>query len=209
MTADELRELLDTAHELRRLELKSGGPFNSRTKHSTSIAKAMMGMANTRDGGTIVVGAREADDGTIIVEGVDAADRASWVFDDVMTFINNHAEPSVAFAQEFVELGVADLLVISVHEFTDVPVICHRPHTVNGEVLLPEGALYVRPHRKVGTTPIQAYEDMRELMNLAIEKGLAAYVALGTRAGIRLGAPEAADQNTEAFEAEVADLHDF
>ena len=71
-------------------------------------------------------------------------------------------------------------MVIQVEEFADVPVLCKRDYPD----VLRAGACYVRPRRKPETTDIPTYADMRDLLDLAIEKGVRRLLAQAQRAGL-------------------------
>ena len=94
-------------------------------------------------------------------------------------------------------------MVIHVEEFADVPVLCKRAY----DDVLRDGACYVRPRRKPETTDIPTYADMRDLLDLAIEKGVRRLLAQAQRAGLAVP-PEitvvATDQ--ELFDEQLGDL---
>ena len=94
-------------------------------------------------------------------------------------------------------------IVLLVEEFADVPVICKRPY---GSVLR-EGACYVRTRRKPETTEIPTQADMRDLLDLAIEKGVRRFLERAERVG--LTAPQAVDppaSEQERFDEQLGDL---
>jgi hypothetical protein len=78
-------------------------------------------------------------------------------------------------------------VVISVKEFDEIPVLCKSQYDDSaGRVILRKGGLYVRPRGKPATTEIANQTEMREVLSLAIEKGLRAFLATARRGGMDL-----------------------
>jgi hypothetical protein len=91
-------------------------------------------------------------------------------------------------------------VVISVDEFDELPVICAR-----GAYSCRVGAVYVRTRRKPETSEIPSQTEMRELLNLATDKALAAFLARTRRAGIGLPPHDDTTDAAAKFDAELAD----
>lgn len=72
--------------------------------------------------------------------------------------------------------------VLEVHEFSDVPHLCARGY----EKVLRKGALYVRSRKLPETTEVPSSNEMREVLDLAAEKRLRAFVESAERAGVKL-----------------------
>ncbi|GAI24923.1 unnamed protein product, partial [marine sediment metagenome] len=90
--------------------------------------------------------------------------------------------PSISFDLEVQEYDGKNYVVLEIHVFEQLPILCKKDYP---EVLR-RGACYVRSRRKPETTEIPTQEDMRDLLDLAIEKGLRKYVTLAYRAGVGL-----------------------
>ena len=101
MTPNEFLDLL-AADEQRGVEFK-----NARARNDTNfpeVAKAVLGMANRRDGGWILVG---VEDRTRNIEGLSDEQVASWVNPDpVREKLRQYADPDVWVDVEIVELDV-------------------------------------------------------------------------------------------------------
>jgi len=87
------------------------------------------------------------------------------------------------FAVETIRLAGKAFVVISVSEFGDVPVVCKKQLQVGGVVLLSEGACFVRPRRKPETVQVSTYVDMRDLIDLATEKGVRRFMQVQRAVG--------------------------
>ena len=125
----------------------------------------MLGMANRRDGGRVIIGVQ--DIGSVLNPiGLDEAQLATWNYDHVSDRVAVYADPGVVFDLEIKEYNGRSYVVIQVEEFGDVPVLCKRAY----DDVLRDGACYVRPRRKPETTEIPTYADMRDLLDLATEK---------------------------------------
>ena len=81
MTSEELRELIAVGYETRGVEFKGPG---ARTEIAflTRVVRALLGMANRRDGGTVISGVND-NHHELIPVGLDAGQLQSWAYDDV------------------------------------------------------------------------------------------------------------------------------
>lgn len=203
MTDEEFAELLKLEHELSGVEFKSPGLRTDRTLINL-VARAVMGMANRRDGGRVVVGVRE-ESGKLDRVGLTEAEVESWRYDLVADVLAPMADPPVGFDIEVHRVDGRDFILIEVREFEDVPVICRRnyPRSLRAgqKAILRDGAVYVRPRRKPETTEIAGQTEMRDLLELATEKRLRQVIGTVSRAG---GAVEGRPSADEAFTNELA-----
>jgi len=92
----------------------------------------------------------------------------------------------VSFDVESQEHRGKQFIVIRVYEFDEIPVLCrkdlHAPR--RRELVLRRGACYVRSHHKPETSEIPSEREMRELLELAIDKGLRKFVSRAREAGM-------------------------
>ena len=91
----------------------------------------------------------------------------SFKQDEVTEYINDK------FADPYIELRLTPLsrdnkhfLIIQVHEFGQLPVICKN----NGLENLKRGALYTRSRTKYETIQVRSQTEMREILDLAVDK---------------------------------------
>jgi len=180
MTDEEFAAILALDYELPGIEFK--GPGLASDKHLLArVAKAVLSMANRRDGGRVIIGVNCSPS---VVEriGLTGPQLATWNYDDVASKLAEYAEPSISFDLEIQEYDGKNYVVLEIHVFEQLPILCKKDYPG----VLRRGACYVRSRRKPETTEIPTQEDMRDLLDLAIEKGLRKYVTLAYRAGVGL-----------------------
>ncbi len=153
------------------------------------IAKAMMAMANLKAGGVIVVGMQEGSRGVWVPEVMSPAQVASFTQDDVAACVNDYATPAVQFSIGPFKLNGNQFVIIQVQEFDTSPVICRKPKIAGGETLN-AGAIYYRSNRKIESASISSDEDSRELIGLAVDKGISRHVGRLHRLGLITARPE-------------------
>lgn len=203
MTGEELAQLLGFGYEQRGVEFKGPGPLKD-AHLLARVARAALGMANRRDGGLVIVGVSDSQ-GTLDPVGLSATDLTTWKYDDVAATLAPYADPSISFDLEVTEHDRKDFVVLSIHEFEDVPVLCRRGYNTNKKTVLREGACYVRSRHKPETSEIPSQAEMRDLLELAAEKRLRAYVAMAQRAGLHIGETSVASDD-EAFNRQLGEL---
>lgn len=205
MTASDLLDLVSIKAERRSLEFKH--PRSRKDKgHLAEVAKACLGLANTRDGGRVVIGI----DRTGEIIGLDTDQAASWrEFDAVLESIAAYADPWVGLSSQVLELDVPGvgkkvLAVIEVQEFDAVPVFCRKDgRDARSDQILRKGALYVRALEKIATVEVQTPEQMRELFDLGVEKRLAAIERTVQRAGKVIAPREMTASDESSYQHEL------
>lgn len=179
-----LEEIVALGHETTGVECKPPGPRSDKQLFP-KVVRAILGMSNRRDGGVVIIGIEDTGSSLSPV-GLDDNDLATWNYNHVSDKLKYYAEPSVNFELEEKHYQGKKYIVLNVREFEDIPILCKKPYTVAGSVVLREGACYVRSRRKPETTEIPTQEDMRDLLDLATEKRLRRYMAQAERAGVAL-----------------------
>ena len=196
LTAIEIMEVLQAGHELRGFEVK--GPGDRNDPHLfAKVTRAALSMANHRDGGHIIIG---IDDKRTVamLPGLTDPQLASWLaYDDVSRKLAEYADPPLRFEVASRELVTkVTVAVLQIFQFDDIPVLCGKDFPG----VLRQGACYVRSHRVPESAEIPTAAEMRELLDLASERRLRAYVSTAERAGVELrGGPTAA----ERFDAQL------
>src|SRR5437870_10927208 len=115
--------------------------------------------------------------------------------------------PPSSFDLKIREFQGREFAALEVHEFADIPTICkkgyYRDHqSGHREVVLREGACYIRSRHKPETVEVSSLEHMRELIDLATEKGVRKFVTQAQKAGMHLsGNSDSHDQGL--FEQEI------
>lgn len=183
MSSDEDFEVILSRGETRSVECKSAGPASDKQLFA-QVTKAILAMSNLRDGGLVVIGLSENAGNTLARTGISAGDLGTWTARDaIRDRVATYADPSVSFRiEERLYRDGLTYVLIEVDEFDTSPVICRKGY---GSVLA-EGAIYVRSRRKPESVPVRTAADMRDVMELAVEKELARVLRTAARAGGRI-----------------------
>jgi hypothetical protein len=202
VTEEELEQLLSLGHEFRHLEVK--GPCGLGDKALVAkVARAVMAMGNLRDGGLVCIG---IDDGQIahMLPGLTADQLADWTdFDKVSAALGKYSDPPVSFEiRPFKLSSGADIVVLEVTEFERDVHVCKKSF----QGVLKDGETYVRPRGQPRSVPPPTSADMRELHDLAVDKGVREFVRRAGAAGVPLNATSPAltteEADRAAFDAE-------
>ena len=201
MTDETFAQIMELGHESSGVEFKGPGSLSD-GRLVAQVVKAVLGMANRRDGGSIVIGVQD-DETALTPVGVSSNDLRSWTYDDVADQIARYADPAVSFELNIKEYEGNRYVVFEVSEFSDIPVLCKRAF----DNVLRDGACYVRTRRKPETTEIPTQTEMRDLLDLAIEKGVRQFLERVERVGLsvpQIIEPTVRDQ--ERFDEQLGDL---
>lgn len=201
LTAEEIETALSSGYELRGVELKGPGPRTDAHMFA-KVTRAVLSMGNLRDGGHVIVGIDDRDPRGML-PGVGAPDLASWMaYDDLARKLAEYADPPLRFDVASVDLSSGiTVAVIQVFEFSDIPHLCAKDYPR----VLRKGALYVRPRKVPETSEVASLVEMRDVIQLATEKGLRAYIEMVERAGLTLATSVREPQtpsDEEKYEAE-------
>jgi len=192
----DLLEYVRHGREERNLEYKERLNW-SKKGDQHKLVKAALAMSNIRDGGVIVVGVKA--DGSPV--GLAKTEAMSLQHDSVAPVINEYAEP---YSSLIVTVGHDPddpdrwFVVIQVREFDEYPVICKR----NG-IDLRGGALYTRSTKMHASAEVSSVAEMKEILDLAIEKGIRAFNLRSTAAGLTTATGQ---QHKEEFDRQLRDL---
>jgi hypothetical protein len=195
MTEEKFAQILALGHETTGVEFKGPG---SRADKSTlaGVARAVLGMANRRDGGQVIVGIIEHGN-TLIPKGLTEADSKTWRHEDVSSALAAYADPYVEVHTELFKYQEMIFAIINVDEFREVPVLCKKPF----DSKLRDGACYVRRRGRIETSEIPTQAEMRDLLELATEKRLREFLRQARRAGL---AVHAVPSDADLFDTEFA-----
>lgn len=175
--------LIIRGYEERNLEYKRSMSWNdSLTK--PRIVKSILAMSNIRDGGYIILGIEE-EDGHFVITGMTEDDLRTFNYDDIADFVSTCADPYVRFSMHNVEFEAKNFLVLQVEEFDKIPVICKKDY---GKILH-KGVIYTRSRRKPESIAVPSQNEMREILDIAVEKGIKEYIQRSLQVGITLTKP--------------------
>ena len=156
-----------------------------------------------RDPGYIVIGVDESSVRPETFLGLSQADLKSWSHDHIASVVANYADPGVEFLVSRQKYENVDLILITVEEFNNVPVICKK----DSQNVLRKGAIYVRPRGQVQTVEVSSQTEMRELIDIATEKALAHMLATVEGANGKIVSRDAQDgSHSDRFAAERGEL---
>jgi predicted HTH transcriptional regulator len=191
LSAAELEAVLALGRETRGVEFKRPG-MRTDTHLFAKVTRAALSMGNLRDGGHVVIGIDDTDPAAM-APGLSDPELESWTaYDDVSRKLAEYATPPLSFEVAVRELTSGSrVVVIEVEEFADIPHLCAKDYPK----VLRNGALYVRPRKVPETSEVAGVVEMREVLDIAAEKALRAYIGIAHRAGIDLrgGTPSDAD----------------
>jgi predicted HTH transcriptional regulator len=185
MTEDDFAELLARGHEISTVEFKGPG-LRSNKPYLANVVRAVLAMANSRDGGRVILGVVERD-GRVEAVGLSEEQMASWGYDDTATALNGYANPSLSFDLEAVTYRAARCLVIHVYEFASEPILCAQGFPDE----LRRGACYVRRRSMPSTSEIPSLEEMRALLDLAVDKAVRGFLGRAFAAGLTIAGSSA------------------
>lgn len=196
LSASELEAVLTLGRETRGIEFKTAG-MRTDAQLFARVARAALSMGNLRDGGHVVIGIDDTDPAAM-APGLTDPELNSWTaYDDVCRKLAEYATPPLSFELAVRQLSSgSQVVVIDVEEFADIPHLCAKDYPK----VLRNGALYVRPRKVPETSEVASAVEMREVLDIATEKALRAYVGTAHRAGIDLGGRTPSD--ADLYEAE-------
>jgi predicted HTH transcriptional regulator len=184
VTDQELETLLKRGYETYGVEFKGPGK-RTHPAFLANVARAVLGMANRRDGGHVIIG---VDSESLDPVGLEDDQADTWTYDELTASVNEYASPSVSFDLEVKVYQKRKLIIMRVHEFADIPILCrkdyHPTNVKKAAPILRRGACYVRSRHKPETSEIPSEEEMRELLELAIDKGVRKFVTRAQKAGL-------------------------
>src|SRR6266851_3724547 len=93
-SSGELIRFIEAAGESANIDAK--GPMEwDGGEASAGLTKDILALANSRDGGVIVIGKEETQPGKFVLAGLADPQAASFETTKVATWVNNHCSPSV------------------------------------------------------------------------------------------------------------------
>jgi predicted HTH transcriptional regulator len=179
MTNDDFREMLSVLREGRNKEFKSTMPWDNK-EIKCKIVKSILAFSNVRDGGYLIIGVEQLPDGTFNPNGMTDSDYQTYNEDDLCAFVAEYADPFVQIELHPMVIDDKRFIAIKVQEFSEIPVICKK----DGPSNLVRGQVYTRTYRMPETAVIPTQSEMRELLDLAVEKQVRNFFQRQTRAGI-------------------------
>jgi predicted HTH transcriptional regulator len=205
VTEQELEAILAQGHETHGVEFKGPGK-RTNSAFVASVIRAMLGMANHRDGGHVILG---IDSESLEPVGLDDDEEASWLnYDALAPAVNEYASPSLSFNVQSVTFRENQIVIIRVEEFEEIPILCRKEFQAPAKKssLLRRGACYVRASHKPETSEIPSEQEMRELLELAIDKGVAKFLARVQKVGLLGAGVPLKESDSSRFRKQVEEM---
>lgn len=161
----DLVTLVEFGREQRGLEYKQSLEWDQNAV-KIKLTKSCMAMSNLRDGGDIVIG---VEDDTFRPVGMAAHDFESFTNDHVADFLNQYAEPAVELQVIKGSVETRLFVVIRVSPFSQQLTICRREGG-DGTEKIYKGEIYIRPPGKPETRRVETAAEMRELIEISVER---------------------------------------
>jgi hypothetical protein len=170
LTDDDIRKLLAYKSERPNLDYKEGFAWTKENRDKKyEIVRDLMGMANIKDGGRIILGVRDND-----FEFVGVPNEVYDSFDpnNVVQMAHDNSAPKLTCEIIKRMIDGRKVIVLDVAEFNDTPIICIK--TINStsgkpRMILRESAIYVRTSA-ASTEEIKAPDEMWNLVGRAIAR---------------------------------------
>jgi hypothetical protein len=176
---DDLSSIIHWPREERNLEFKRSMDWADPTTKA-KLTKSVLAMANVRDGGHIVLGVERQPDDSYIPVGMKSGHLNSFVQDHLSSYFSEYADPYVETTLLKHDINGRTFCVIRVSEFAELPVVCKK----DGQEKLRRGATYTRSRRMPETVEVPSHVEMREILDLAIEKRGRAFAQQAERMGM-------------------------
>lgn len=196
---------IETIGESRNQELKSSMDWNDENT-KFKVTKAILALSNVRDGGILIFGAEEKQDKSYDSKGMTISHFQSFDKDHIADHVGKYTSPYATFEVEKIDDSNKRFIVISVDEFAESPVICKKAYYVAGKCQIQEGDICTRTRNtKPQSSKVTSYLDMRDILDLATEKGVRLFVERSTRAGMfKVGGSD--EEDKEQFKRQLADF---
>jgi hypothetical protein len=177
---DSLRAVLEFGGEQRSVEFKGAGDITSKD-YVAKVARAALALSNFRGGGAVILGI-DGDDPLTGQNGLDEKQLADWKDVDLVNAkINAYADPALELTiVPLVHPSGSSVIALNVAEFRDYPTMCKQDY---GSVLF-EGQLFTRSAAKPESAYRQTHGEMREVIDLAVEKNLTDFLRIAQGGGL-------------------------
>jgi predicted HTH transcriptional regulator len=168
------------------------------------LVKTCMAMANLQDGGYIIIGISEREQGPEL-DGISDEHLPTYQQDELLEMVNRYARPPVSLLLRVVEHDGRRFVGIRIESFTRIPVLCHKamPNDAGKDALKP-GQIVARTLERISTSRVVDADLMAEILEVAIVKRAAEFISLAQRAGFGVP-PGGADR----YAQERASFGDF
>lgn len=203
---DHIEYYFSLKHELPEVEFKGPGRRGENPLFGR-VVRGAMALANRRGGGMLIIGVSEVAGG-LSFDGLTPEQLATWKYEDIASGFNSHTSSSIVFDRQEYEHKGKIFLVLHIHEFTLVPVMCMKDYHDKTnpkdptKFVLYAGRFYIRTINHPQSIAMQTSEEIRLLSELIADKGIENFVRRAKSSGLDI-APR--PQDKELFAQEFQD----
>lgn len=177
MFPEEIREIIFHGKEEINIEYKDSLPWDH--GGHCKILPAILAMANTKNGGDIIIGVKELAGGAFDFVGMEDSHMQKYSNDNISRVIVQYVSPMIDFEyhKDYVEDKGEQkfFIVIRVRESIQ-PVICTKKlqnSTGGGDnaanLALRKNALYIRSRAPIGSREVASESELRDLIERGVE----------------------------------------
>jgi predicted HTH transcriptional regulator len=201
ISEQELEALIAQGREQRAVEFKGPGRCTDRA-FVAKVARACIAISNLRDGGLIVIGVEDST--SLRPVGLSQEESATWSsYDDVASALARYCDPPINFSHQLVQVHGADLVVLEVREFSEIPTLAAKD---SPEGTLQKGSIYVRGMSRIESTNHFSNHELRAVIDLAVEKGVRRFVEIAQRSGMLASATNQVESDAQKFDEQLGEL---
>ncbi len=162
----DLKPLID-AGERPTVEFKSACSWEGEER--VRLTKAIAAMANSRDGGVVIVGIHDdRTDGKPKLAGLSPEQLKTFDPTPILKFVNERFAPDISLRVEKQQVKGHNLAALVVVEFQDQPHVCVRDMPYNGKLLIKAGDVLVRT--AACESKVVGPDEMRDLLGRGVQK---------------------------------------
>lgn len=150
--------------ENQNVEFKAGNKCSGDFK--CKIAIAIIAFSNTRGGGTLLIG---IDNQSRTITGLSDEDFNSYDVTDISSYLKDRCSSIPKFYITKLMVDKKNIVIITVEEFNVQPIIIRADIASDQRSYAKAGEILIR-NSSSSTTRIQTYEEMNDLLSLAISR---------------------------------------
>lgn len=171
MEDHEIRDILNGSKENENIDIKSGFTWSTKSSNTLEIIKDIMAMANTQDGGKLIIGFNETTKEFV-------GDGQNWfnsfeqtrVVDSVKKYASSKIYLQVDKKENFkLEHEQGNLIIIYVSEFKKIPIIAKNGTSSDQKPIFSAGDIFTRTER-AATEKIEDEATAQDLIHRATWK---------------------------------------
>lgn len=167
LSEENIIQIVDKKTETKNIDFKEDLNWDRSSKvDKIGVIKDILAMSNAQDGGMILFGIRDNDFEFI---GLPKDSYLSFDQTKVNDLLQEYADPKLSCQVYKKNIKGKNLVIITVPEFTEIPIICKKDFHFGNKQILQTGQIYIRT-KKASSEIIPTSHEMRDLVNRATIK---------------------------------------